>query len=596
MAERVAEAQRWLLGVIERGLERTGLSMHAASPRAGLDPWAISRIIRSGSLPTYATMAALAHLFHESIPYSEDDWQRFGWWRRHSGASGGRWRGLAVTATSVKEMSLEEAITALQDFCCWLKERMEASGHCPYSVSKETGVSPSTIGNLVRREAHYPYTSTVVALTTFFPAPADMVLRWVNAATVWRDHVQQNGSIAGAGKRWPQVPTQPPSRQKRTKETEGWIVEIGGPQEVQAILTDFVTVVREAIARSGHCKITFFRQAGLSANTSSMLDGRRMPAPRTVELLAAHLDVVPEHKERWLRAAQGWRYLTTGRKRLGALRVSPKLWRQPPLCACGCGSLTTSPSARYIKGHYKPTRRQGLTSAALPSHHRPPKSIREGWASPFCQRLWEHWQRKQGFAGDLSLAAGYGRGFVHDIFQRNSPPTNKGVRELCRALCLSPDEQAELIGLARRSRTSPGWEAIRERWAGVVERAKRPDRRVASALRWATTRRGRPLTAEELDQLAERWEKKFEGEGVPITKPMILGCWNKERRGRPPLHKRARFVEELRADTPKPSWRTVTRAVESHEGLLQDSLDPEYLRRWFSRYKKREQRAKAVSR
>lgn len=80
-AEQVAEARRWLLGFIERDLERTGLSKQGASLKASLPRCAVFRIFE-GSFPRFAVMAALAELFCEPIPYSEEQWQGFQRWRR----------------------------------------------------------------------------------------------------------------------------------------------------------------------------------------------------------------------------------------------------------------------------------------------------------------------------------------------------------------------------------------------------------------------------------------------------------------------------------------------------------------------------------
>lgn len=81
MAEQVDQAQRWLLGFIERDLERTGLSKRGAALRAGLRQGAVQSIYQ-GKLPRFGTVAALGQLFEEPVPFSEEEWETLWRWRR----------------------------------------------------------------------------------------------------------------------------------------------------------------------------------------------------------------------------------------------------------------------------------------------------------------------------------------------------------------------------------------------------------------------------------------------------------------------------------------------------------------------------------
>lgn len=87
MAEQVDQAQRWLLGFIERDLEQTELSKQEASLKAGLPRCAVFRIFK-GSFPHFPIVVALAELFCEPIPYSEEQWQDFQRWRQGQGSRG----------------------------------------------------------------------------------------------------------------------------------------------------------------------------------------------------------------------------------------------------------------------------------------------------------------------------------------------------------------------------------------------------------------------------------------------------------------------------------------------------------------------------
>lgn len=81
MAEQVDKAQRWLLGLIERSLDRTGLSKRGAALRAGLRQGAVQSIYQ-GKLPRFGTVAALGQLFEEPVPFSEKEWETLWRWRR----------------------------------------------------------------------------------------------------------------------------------------------------------------------------------------------------------------------------------------------------------------------------------------------------------------------------------------------------------------------------------------------------------------------------------------------------------------------------------------------------------------------------------
>lgn len=182
MAERVAEAQRWLLEFIERGLGRTGLSKRGAALKASLRSETVYNILQ-GKFPRFPTVAALAHLFSQPTPYSEEEWERLRWWRCRGRSLGG----LAKANRHYDPASSDDWLVGFRE---WLIAVLSDTTVTMQGASVKADLSPSAVRGILR-DGRPPLPKTVKRLVQTFGAPSEAAERWGQGA---REALKRKGA------------------------------------------------------------------------------------------------------------------------------------------------------------------------------------------------------------------------------------------------------------------------------------------------------------------------------------------------------------------------------------------------------------------